>query len=331
MIADAVEDRVLSQNDTQLAASSRPSFAVVIRTYQWDAFISRQVQRYREVSEGGDLFISVDETNGPVGPMHHDRILVTTDASLLAMGLANRFEKGSLIWWNNDYPQYAFYRQHPDYDFYVFVEYDSLVGQPLAPMIRAAAARGLDFAAAPIDAPLKNWFWWPYARQTYTEGELRATLNCVCLLSNRALRLLFARRLNMGGDRSVRWWPLSEAFVATEITRAGYAFAPLGEFGDDRAYDWFPPFLEEDVAQLEGAVFIHPVLDPPRYLASLLRYGGSWRDYFNRSSQLRQRLARLPHNAYAPLLARASWRRLKIMQQERIERRLLRAAFILKR
>ena len=126
----------------------------------------------------------------------------------------------------------------------------------------------------------------------------------------------------MGRDRTVRWWPISEAFVATEVARAGYASAPLSAFGDDGAYDWFPPILEEDIGTLDRAVFVHPVLDPPRYLSSVLRYGASWRDYFNRSSQLHQRLSRLPRHAYAPLLARACWRRFKMLQQERIERRL---------
>ncbi len=314
-----------------LAERHGASFAVVLRTYQWDAFIERQVRRYSDVSAGGDLFISVDNTHGPVGPIPHDRVFSTTDDSLLALGLPRRFEKGSLVWWNNDYPQYAFQRQHPGYDFYVFVEYDSLVRHPIAPMIQQIAAKQLDFVAAPVAQPLKKWLWWLYAQQTYTASELHASLNCVCVLSNRALRMLFDRRLAMGGDQSVKWWPLSEAFVATEVARAGYAFAPLSGFGDDDAYRWFPPTTEEGVTTLDGAVFVHPVLDPPRYLNSLLRHGADWRTCFDRSSQLRQCMSRLPQKARLPLLTRALWRRFIIFQKQTIERCLLRMALAFKR
>ncbi len=301
----------------------RPRFAVVIRTYQWDAFIARQVARYQAVSDGGDLFVSADMTHGTVGPIEHHRVFSTTNDGLLALGLANRFEKGSLIWWNADYPAYAFHRAYPGYDYYVFVEYDSLVRHPLAPMVREVARRQLDFVAAPIPSPLTSWFWFPYARHAYGADELRATLNCISFYSARALEMLFERRMEMARDPRVRSWPISEAFVATEIERAGYAAAPLSMLGDDGAYDWFPPVLEQDLDALDAGVFVHPVLDEPRYLKSVLTNGGHWRDYFDASSALHRRLSRLPRESYAPLLLRASWRRFKALQKERLETRLL--------
>lgn len=310
-------------SDDAIEPKLGPRFAVVIRTYQWNAFIARQVARYRAVSAGGDLFISADMTHGPIGPIEHDRVFYTTNDNLLALGLANRFEKGSLIWWNADYPAYAFHQTHPEYDYYVFVEYDSLVRAPLAPMMREMARRHLDFIAAPIPLPLSTWFWWPYARQTYGAHELRATLNCISFYSNRTLALLFERRLAMASDPRVKKWPISEAFVATEIERAGYATAPLSMLGDDRAYDWFPPLLEDDIDTLDAGTFVHPVLDEPHYLKSILTNGGHWRDYFVASSPLRKRLSRLPKESYAPLLVRASWRRFQAYQGERLKRRFL--------
>ncbi len=306
-------------------AGPPPRFAVILRTYQWDSFIERQVARYRAVSDGGDFFISADTTHGPIAPAGHGQLFSTTNADLLGLGLANRFEKGSLIWWNADYPIYAFHRAHPGYDYYVFVEYDSLVRSPLAPMVHAMASRGLDFVAAPIADPSTGWFWWPYARRVYDAEVLRASLNCISFYSARALALLFERRLAMARDPGVRSWPISEAFVATEIARAGYTAAPLALFGDDSAYDWFPPVLEDDLGTLDAQVFVHPVLDTPRYLKSVLTNGGHWRDYFRASSPLRRRLSRLPVESYAPQLAEAAWRRFRTQQRERLERRLQRA------
>ena len=190
-------------------------------------------------------------------------------------------------------------------------------------MVREVARRRLDFVAAPIARPLATWFWWPYARQAYGAGELRASLNCIAFYSNRALAMLFQRRLAMGRDPRIRSWPISEAFVATEIERAGYTAAPLSMLGDDGAYDWFPPVLEDDIDTLDAGVFVHPVLDEPRYIRSILTNGGHWRDYFVASSPLRKRLSRLPRERYAPLLARAAWRRFKAHQKERLEMRLL--------
>ncbi len=301
-----------------------PRFAVVFRTYQWDAFVARQLERYRAVSQGGDLFVSADITNGPIGPIEHDRVFSTANADLLELGLANRFEKGSLIWWNADYPAYAFRQAHPQYDYYVMVEYDSAVRAPLAPMVREVARRGLDFVAAPIAPPLAGWFWWPWARQAYGAEELRASLNCISFYSNRTLAMLFKRRLAMAHDSAIRHWPISEAFVATEVERAGHAAAPLGLLGGDGAYDWFPPVLEADLDALAGEVFVHPVLDEPRFLRSVLANGSHWRDYFVPASPLRTRLSRLPRESYAPQLAGASWRRFKAYQRERLEIRLLR-------
>ena len=299
-------------------------FAVVLRTFQWDNFIARQLGRYEAVSEGADLFISADNTRGSMAAVPYERVFCTTDASLIALGLANRFDKGSLCWWNADYPNYAFHKAYPDYDYYAFVEYDSLVRQPLAPILHDIARRDLDFVAAPITSSLESWYWWPYARQTYDAAELRASLNCIAVYSNRALATLFERRLVMARDPRIKRWPISEAFVLTEIERAGFGFAPLHAFGDDSAYRDLPPILEDDLNELGNSVFVHPVLDMERYVKSILEKGGHWRDYFVASSPLRTMLNRAPKESYAPQLRRAGWQRFKRDQRQWVENRILR-------
>ena len=301
------------------------SFAVVVRTYQWDAFIERQVERYRAVSGGGDLFISMDETRGPVGPSGRDDVFGTTDRGLLDLGLANRYGRGSLIWWNNDYPQYAFRRAHPGYDFYVFVEYDSLVRQPIAALVDQVAARGLDMVAEPVRGPLPRWFWWPHTRLVYDAPDIRATLTCISILSGRALDFLFERRLAAGRDPAVRHWPLSEGFVATELARAGFSVAPLSEFGEVDAYDWFPPVLEESLDRLGDRAFVHPVLDPPRYVKSVLKHAPHWRCFFQEHSDVRRRLSRMPRASYVSRLPAASWETFKRHKRERVQGYLLRS------
>src|ERR1700742_4753961 len=98
-------------------------YAVIFKTYTWDSFVHRQASRCRAATGDGDFFIMVDETNRSIGDIPFERVVRTTNAQLVSFGLANRFEVGSLIWWNADYPHYQFQDQYPDYDYYVFVEY----------------------------------------------------------------------------------------------------------------------------------------------------------------------------------------------------------------
>ena len=46
-----------------------PRCAVVFKTYAWDGFVERQARRLAEAAGALDFYISVDETNGPVGPI----------------------------------------------------------------------------------------------------------------------------------------------------------------------------------------------------------------------------------------------------------------------
>ena len=135
--------------------------------------------------------------------------------------------------------------------------------------------------------------------------------------------MLFERRKAMSLEPRVTSWPISEAFVATEVARASYAAGALSTLGDDGAYKWFPPFLEEDIDTLDNSVFVHPVLDPPRYLKSIVVNGGKWQDLLVASSPLRKNLSRLPKESYVPLLVEELWRRFKLKQIGRLEKRLL--------
>ena len=295
-------------------------FAVVFKTYSWDGFIERQAERYAAAAEGGDFFISYDETNSACPPVQFERVVRTSNAKLIAAGLADRFEQGSLIWWNADYPQYTFYEQHPGYDYYVFVEYDSMIQAPIGALVAAVAASGADFVAEPIVEAMESWWWSARHRPTYAAGEIRGSLNCISIFTPRALALLGAVRRRMGGER-VGYWPLSEVFVATEIHRAGLVARPLSQFGDVSGYAWFPPFLEEDVPLQTGRTFLHPVLDPPRYVALTLKSNAPPLAFLWPSSRERRLLARLPASSYRHLLWPAAMRRLRIKVAEWRERR----------
>ena len=92
---------------------------------------------------------------------------------------------------------------------------------------------------------------------------------------------------------------MNEVFVASEIARAGYRAASLAEFGDVDHYEWHPPTLEDDLVD-DGRSFVHPVLDRPRYIASVLRYEFDLSQYVTPRSRLYTDLGRFPVRSYLP-------------------------------
>jgi hypothetical protein len=292
-----------------------PSCAVIFKAYAWDGFVERQARRLAEVAGGLDFYILIDETGGPVGPVPFDRVIRFTCAELEAAGMAMRFGLGGVLWWNPDYAHYHFLAQCPNYDHYLFVEYDCVVQDSLQSLVTRAISRGADLIALPIKRPFDLWHWRPYQADVYRPDEVKLALLNVCFLSAPALKLLQQRRLDMKGDPSVRGWPSSEVFLPTEVVRAGMNWVSLAEFGDVSQYDWFPPTLEEDLLPGNRNVFIHPVLDRRRYLTSIFHNRGSLKP-----GEMKHILARFPRQEYAKLI----WPAARNRAVRRIRHKLLR-------
>jgi hypothetical protein len=292
-----------------------PRCAVVFKTYAWDEFVERQARRLAEAAGALDFYVSVDETNGSVGPIPFERVTRFTCASLAASGLPMRFSVGGVLWWNPDYAHYQFLSQYPDYDWYLFVEYDCVVQCSLEEFVSSAASRGADFVALPIARPFNKWHWMPYQRDVYSPGEVKLALLNVCLFSAPALTMLHQRRLAMHADPSMRSWPSSEVFVPSEVGRAGMTWLSLSEFGDVSHCDWFPPTMEEDLRPSERDTFLHPVLDRRRYVSSMLHNRGSLAP-----GELDRALARFRREEYAKLI----WPAARQGAVRRIQHKLLR-------
>lgn len=299
-------------------------YAVVFKTYAWDAFVHRQASRCEAATGSGDFFVSIDETSGPVGLVPFDRVVRTGNAEITALGFANRFERGSLLWWNPDYVHYQFQERHPEYDYYVFIEYDVVVRTSIERLVARMAARQADLIDLPARTPKQDWFWTIYHRQTYAFEDLRGSLICLTAFSRRALQMLAGRRREMTRDDAIRFWPMAEVFIPTEIARAGYRSMSLAEFGQVDQYQWFPPALEDDLAGMDGDAFLHPVLDRRRYVAAMLKSTARFRSFLYPRSRMWRSLARFPKQEYLPMLYGAAYRRLRLSVKEKLQRRRLR-------
>ena len=292
-----------------------PKCAVVFKTYAWDKFIERQARRLASAAGPLDFYISVDETSGPAGPIPFDRVVRFTCADLSAAGLPMRFGVGGVLWWNPDYAHYQFLNQRPDYDYYLFVEYDCVAQCSLSDFVSRAVSRGADLIAQPISQPVDKWHWSHYQRNAYPLDEVKLALLNVCFLSLPALMRLQQRRLVIDSEPLGHSWPSAEVFIPTEVARAGMKWISLADFGDVSHFDWFPPMLEEDLKEVRGDAFLHPVLDRRRYASSLLHHKGCLKP-----GELFRALSRFRREEYADLLWPAACQRAVRRLQHRMIR-----------
>ena len=277
--------------------------AVIFRTHIWDDFARRQFDRLRARVVHGDVFVLADETNGSLGCIAHDGVVRMTEADALRLGLARRGQQ-NLMWFNGDYPLYYFFSLHPHYDYYLQIEYDVVMNTDVDELVRRAAADGTDFVGLTKGEPVEVWAWRHTCLDAYDGKDIRYQLICCCLLSRRALERLFAQRRELSSRlRNDQAWPYCEGFIATEIRLAGMKSAELSDYIDTAAYDTWPPYLESELAKFATAPVIHPVLDQPRYIASLLKYKVGVAGYLNPLSLFHRKLRRLSARDYLDALA----------------------------
>ncbi len=287
--------------------AAAPRSAVIFRTHFWDPFVERQFHRIRARSEGCDLFVLIDETAGPAGPIPHDHVLSITAPDLLAQGYADA-GTGHLLWFNGDYPIYALLDLAPGYDSYIVCEYDAIISLDLASFAAQAAREAIDFVGLSKGEPTPQWYWLPTCLAAYPDHDIRHQLICIALFSAAALRHLRERRLALSADfkeGKLSAWPMCEGFIPTELALAGMRMAELSRFGDTTRYDHWPPYLEDDPETRTPRGFIHPVLDPPRYIESLLKYHVGISGYLDPNSLFHRKLRRLPAPLYLQAVTRS--------------------------
>ena len=286
-----------------------PTYAVLFRTHVWDDFVERQYQRLRAKVGRGDLFILADETSRPLA-IPHPNVVSHTQAGVLALGLHGGGH-GNMLWFNGDYPLYYFYARHGAYDYYVMTEYDVGVQRNLDDVVDQVAGTGTDLVSVPSEEPLEPWLA-RTCRDAYAPEEVRQCLICISVYSNRAIRRLYDRRLEMSGQQQagqMPHWPYCEAFIPTEVARAGYKATDLSAFGPISRYKWSPAVIEADLPILSQEAFVHPVLDAQRFVQHTMRNLWPPESFFDPRNKVARLLRRAPVGVYGLPLARMLYRR----------------------
>ena len=285
-------------------------YAVLFRTHVWDDYVARQYRRLVAQVRGGDVFVLLDETNGRV-PVTEGCVFSHTQASVKALGLADA-GSGNMLWYNGDYPLYAFYDQHPAYPYYVMVEYDVAVHGDVDGMVERAAREQVGLVSLTRGESVAEWPHTASCLDAYAIEDVKKRLICFSIFSRDAVRTLFERRLSLSRDRAagvLQRWPFCEGFIPTELALRGFRLAELTEFGSADLYDWRPAVAESDLATLQQQTFLHPVLDEQRYVQATMKGYWSTKDVLNPRSDLVRKLRRVPLRAYGPPLAAAVRRR----------------------
>ena len=293
-------------SDTKAAAT----YAVLFRTHLWNDYVERQYQRLCATVGRGDVFILVDETSGMV-PVPHLNVVSHTQASVLALGLSGGGH-GNMLWFNGDYPLYYFYQQHGSYDYYVMTEYDVGVQRNLDDVVDQMSCTGTDLIGLPNEELVAEWPLTHTCLDAYAETDIKKCLICISMFSNRAVRRLFERRVEMSRQREaglMQRWPYCEAFIPTEIALAGFTMTSLAEFGPLTRYDWSPAVIEADLPILAGQAFVHPVLDAQRFVQHTMKNLWPPESFFLKSNSVARNLRRAPFRVYGPPLIRALYRR----------------------
>ena len=281
-----------------------PNFAVIFRTHFWDDFAQRQFDRLLSQVEKGHVFVLVDETNGRVEGIRHDRVVRLAEQDVIDMGFP-RAGTGNMLWFNGDYPLYYFFKQHGSYDYYLQLEYDVVLNTSVDRLVSRAAADGVDFIGLTKGEPVQEWYWLSTFRDFYDLTDVQYKLICISLFSRGAMQALAARRLAMAGrlQRSeVQAWPFCEGFIATEMERDDFVSAELSQYVNTDTYDSWPPFVESDLSHMTDHPVIHPVLDQERYISSLLKFKVGLAGYMNVNSLFHRKLRRLPVAIYLKTL-----------------------------
>ena len=141
---------------------------------------------------------------------------------------------------------------YPDYDYYVFQEYDVTLKGNFDDLVNGIATAGADFAALPIREEKRNWCWTDPHLPTYPFEQIEGCLMSLSVFSKRALSMLARRRLEMSGSTEVLFWPSAEVFLPTEIKASGYSYVSLAQFADTARYDWRLPLSRKKLTALQA-------------------------------------------------------------------------------
>lgn len=278
---------------------------VLFKTHFWDDVVQRQFELLCALTNSGaedsvvtEVILFVDETNGEVAipPDISVPIIRSSCQKAADYGMADGTPPTrSFFSYGNDIPAVISALIYPGYDYYLMLEYDVVIQRPISSIVSWMKDNSVDFLAHPIDTPVEAWPWTYTCDGYYRKENIVKFLNCFAAFSRDALFHIIRRRLyfsNLIRQGIIRYFPHTEAFVATELTLSGYKISALREFGPVPHYSWGTAYMEEDLLLFRDDAFVHPVSDKYKYIRSCLVEDPF--SYFQEEQTLKKRALRFP-------------------------------------
>lgn len=240
-------------------------YAIIYRAHYWDSDVEKNYLRVVENSPEADVFIARDTTNGAcVIPHAENRTIFDIDIHKSEkMG----FPTGGGFYYNGDYATLAFFKEFPDYDYYITVECDLSVFNNLKNIVEDMAANDIDNVCyeQPVDA--KEWRNVAQNDGYEHDKTIMPAWICIHFLSRKALLCLMISRYQHALAKvknNIENWPYCEYIMGSIHKIHNLKFKDIRDYCDQmKFYHWRYAITEKAISRMNDSdkknTFIHPV------------------------------------------------------------------------
>ncbi|MEI6097881.1 MAG: hypothetical protein WCS20_06195 [Alphaproteobacteria bacterium] len=248
------------------------ALAIFFRTHFWDECVEKVLEALKACTSI-PVKISADVTK-PFS-MPNPELALRHDLQYFgSIGLPIYPNEQRTLWYNGDYPLYHFL-ENCDADYFIMVENDTfLSGVNLDDLSRLAIESDVEFMAARVmDRTEGGWDYHASNQRRWLSAEFGVENNArifqsffpFVFVSRRAVQHLKSRRLEMAKKLTEAGfnakWPHAEAFVPTELVRAGFKIADICDISPGPIHLTLNIAFSVQEAQMNSELrFIHPVL-----------------------------------------------------------------------
>lgn len=240
-------------------------YAVIYRAHYWDIDVEKNYLRIVKNSPNADVFIARDVTNGAcIIPDAQNRLIF--DISIREteeMG----FPSGGGFYYNGDYASLAFFKNYPNYDYYVTAECDLAVFKNLEDIVDDMAANSIDNVCYEQPVDPKEWRNVAQNNNYEHDNTIMPAWICIHFLSRKAMLCLMISRYQHAlrkAQYKFENWPYCEYMMGSIHKMHDLKFKDIREYCNHlKYYHWKYAITEQAVDRINEEdkidTFIHPV------------------------------------------------------------------------
>ena len=212
--------------------NANPRVALLVRTHLVNGKLFDLLDLLNQ-SRRYDLFVTADETRGPLDVSGYKKLSHTVDSCRIH-GLSTAHQ--AILWHCGDYPLYLAAAAISDYDYYVMIEYDVDLVRKSPLFLEGLIARlpdsGADFVAEGVHPAHPDWSWASTAGHRFP-AVYSSGIFAFVMVSKRALEyLLELRRVEARSGVTENDIVHCEAFCVSALMQGGYTCTAINSLLD---------------------------------------------------------------------------------------------------